>query len=158
MNFVITGHTSGIGKAIYKKYGGLGLSKSTGFDIVTDDIRPYIDKDTVFINNAFTLRQPNAQTKMLLETYDIAKQVICIGSNTIYPGEYKDAKQYLSDTLTELFYEGHNVTNIKLGKVDTPFQKDYEGDKISLDTVVNTIEFILNIKERVHEISIRPHE
>ena len=33
MNFLITGHTKGIGKAIYDKFGGKGLSKSTGFDI-----------------------------------------------------------------------------------------------------------------------------
>ena len=38
---VITGHTSGIGKALYKKYGGIGLSKTTGFDISKDDIEPY---------------------------------------------------------------------------------------------------------------------
>lgn len=158
MNFVITGHTSGIGQAIHKHFGGTGLSTSTGFDITTDDIRQYMTKDTVFINNAFTLAQPDAQTRMLLETYDLAKHVINIGSNTIYPGEYQDAKKHLANTITELFYEGYNVTNIKLGKVDTPFQKDYMGDKISLDTIITTIEYLINVKERVHEISIRPYE
>jgi len=28
MNCVITGHTQGIGKAIFEKYGGIGLSRS----------------------------------------------------------------------------------------------------------------------------------
>ena len=31
--FVITGHTSGIGKAIFDKFGGVGLSRATLFDI-----------------------------------------------------------------------------------------------------------------------------
>jgi hypothetical protein len=156
MNFVITGHTSGIGKALYDHFGGTGLSRSTGFDIIKDNILPFIDKDTVFINNAYTSISPHAQTILLLDTYNVAKHVICIGSNTVYDGVYKDAKDHLANTVTELFYEGHNVTNIKLGKVDTPFQDKYFGDKISLNTVINTIEFILSTSERIHEISIRP--
>lgn len=156
MNFVITGHTSGIGKALYDHFGGIGLSRSTGFDIIKDNILPFIDKDTVFINNAYTSISPDAQTILLLDTYNVAKHVICIGSNTIYDGVYKDAKDHLANIVTELFYKGHNVTNIKLGKVDTPFQDKYYGDKISLNTVINTIEFILSTRERIHEISIRP--
>jgi|TARA_B110000503_G_C7152159_1_gene415690 hypothetical protein len=156
MKIVITGHTQGIGKAIFEKYGGIGLSRSTGFDITKDNILPFIDKDTVFINNAYTSILPHAQTMLLLDTYNVAKHVICIGSNTIYNGVYKDAKDHLANTVTELFYEGYNVTNVKLGKVDTPFQNEYHRDKISLNTVINTIEFILATRERIHEISIRP--
>lgn len=156
MNFVITGHTQGIGKAIFNKFGGTGLSKSTGFNIVTDSIVPYLNNQTIFINNAFTLENPFSQIRLLYESVEICKQVICIGSNTRYEGIYKTSKDALSVACNDLFYKGFNVTNIKLGKVDTPYQDNYAGEKISLNTVIETIDFILKINERINEISIRP--
>lgn len=156
MNFVITGHTQGIGKAIFNKYGGIGLSKSTGFNIEHDSIVPYLDNQTIFVNNAYTLKNPFSQIRLLYESVDLCKHVICIGSNSRYEGIYKTSKDALSIACTDLFYKGYNVTNIKFGKVDTPFQNIYTGEKISLNTVVETIDFILKINERVSEISIRP--
>lgn len=156
MNFVITGHTSGIGKAIYEKYGGIGLSKSTGFDITVDNILPYVNSETVFINNAYTLQEPFAQVRLLYETYKLVNRVICIGSNTPYEGIYKTSKDALATACADLFAAGVNVTNLKFGKVDTPFQKLYNGSKISIITVVNTVDFVLSTPERIHEISIRP--
>jgi hypothetical protein len=155
-NFVITGHTQGIGKSIFNKFGGIGLSRAAGFNIVTDSILPYITPDTIFINNAFDILDPYAQIRLLYESYEIAKHVICIGSNTPYSGIYKTSKDALSVACTDLFYAGHNVTNLRLGKVDTPFQDSYHGSKISTQTVVNTIDYILNTPERIQEISIRP--
>lgn len=156
MKFVITGHTSGIGKAIYEQFGGLGLSKSFGFDITKDSIIPFIDQNTCFINNAFTVEDPFAQTKLLYESYKIAKKVICIGSNTPYAGMYKTSKDSLSTACNDLFLEGYDITILKFGKVDTPYQDKYHGDKISISTIVKTLEFVLNTPERIGEISIRP--
>lgn len=156
INFVITGHTSGIGKAIFDKFGGIGLSRSTGFNILTDSIISHITPDTIFINNAFDILDPYAQIRLLYESYQVAKQVICIGSNTPYSGIYKTSKDALSVACTDLFYAGYNVTNLRFGKVDTPFQDSYHGSKISTQTVVNTIDYILNTPERIQDISIRP--
>lgn len=156
INFVITGHTRGIGKAIFDKFGGIGLSRATGFNIVTDSVLPYLTPDTIFINNAFDILDPYAQIRLLYESYGITKQVICIGSNTPYGGIYKTSKDALAVACTDLFYAGHNVTNLRFGKVDTPFQDSYHGSKICTQTVVNTIDYILSIPERIQEISIRP--
>jgi hypothetical protein len=156
MNILITGHTSGIGKILYDKFGGTGLSRSTGFDITKDSIIPYIEPDTIFINNAYNSKDPFAQTRLLYETYSLAKHVICIGSNSPYEGIYKTSKNSLEIACNDLFYKGYNVTNIKLGKVDTPFQDNYSGDKISKETIIKTFEFIFSIRERINEISIRP--
>jgi hypothetical protein len=158
MKIVITGHTSGIGKYIHSHLGGVGLSKSQGFDITKDSIIPYIDNDTCFINNAFTYDDPFAQIRLLYESYTVAKKVICIGSNTPYEGIYKTSKDALSIACKDLFLKGHDVTVLKFGKVDTPFQDKYFGNKITVDTVVKTIDFVLTIPERVGEISIRPDE
>jgi hypothetical protein len=156
MKIVITGHTSGIGKAIYSQFGGIGLSRSTGFDITKDSILPYIDNDTCFINNAFTLDDPYAQIRLLYESFKVVKKVICIGSNTPYTGIYKTSKDALNVACTDLFLEGHDVTVLKFGKVDTPYQNKYYGDKISIDTVIKTLDFVLSTNERVGAISIRP--
>jgi len=158
MKIVITGHTRGIGKALHNHFGGLGLSKSSGFDIVTDNILPHLDTDTCFINNAFTMVDPFAQIKLLYESIQIVKKVICIGSNTPYDGIYKTSKDALSVACNDLFLKGHNVTLLKFGKVDTPFQDKYKGNKISIETVINTVEFVLKIPERVGTVSIRPIE
>jgi hypothetical protein len=156
MKIVITGHTSGIGKAIYDRFSGIGLSRSTGFDITKDSILPYIDTDTCFINNAFTLADPYAQVRLLYESFEIAKKVICIGSNTPYVGVYKTSKDALSIACDDLFLEGYDVTVLKFGKVDSPYQDKYYGNKISTNTIVKTLEFIFNTDERVGTISIRP--
>lgn len=156
MNFLITGHTSGIGKAIHSHFGGIGLSKSTGFDITKDDISPYLSHDTCFINNAFTIDNPFSQIQLLYKSVATVKKTICIGSNTPYQGVYKTSKDALAIACNDLFLDGYDVTLIKLGKVDTPFQRDYQGKKISIETIIHTIEFILKISERVGEVSIRP--
>jgi hypothetical protein len=156
MKIVITGHTSGIGKAIYAQFGGIGLSRSTGFDITKDSILTYIDTETCFINNAFTWSDPYAQVRLLYESYKIAKKVICISSNTPYVGVYKTSKDALNNACNDLFLEGYDVTVLKFGKVDTPYQDKYYGDKISTSTVINTLEFVFSTEERVGTISIRP--
>jgi hypothetical protein len=158
MEFLITGHTSGIGKALFQHFGGVGLSKSTGFDITTDNILPYLNKDTCFINNAFTIDDPFAQVKLLYDSVSIVKQVICIGSNTPYEGIYKTSKDALTVACNDLFLKGHNVTILNFGKVDTPFQDKYHYNKISTNTVIKTVDFVINMQERVGTVSIRPAE
>lgn len=158
MKILITGHTRGIGNALHNHFGGVGLSKSSGFDITTDSILPYLTNDTCFINNAFTIIDPFAQIKLLYESVPIVKKIICIGSNTPYEGIYKTSKDALTVACNDLFLKGHDVTILKFGKVDSPFQDKYHGNKISIDTVIKTVEFVLNIPERVGTVSIRPIE
>lgn len=156
MKFLITGHTSGIGKALYDHFGGIGLSRSNGFNIATDSILPHIDSDTYFINNAFTMTNPFAQINLLYESIPIVKKIICIGSNTPFDGLYKTSKDALSIACNDLFLKGCDVSLLNFGKVDTPFQDKYQGNKISIETVIKTVEFVLATPSRVGTISIRP--
>ena len=158
MGMIITGHTSGIGNALYQKYGGIGLSKSTGFDISTDDIQPYLKGSNVFVNNAWDGYDPFAQTRLLQAIIDIGYKgkIISIGTNTMYNGNYKSSKIALESTNKDLFIAGHDTTLIKLGKVDTPRLDHVNDSKISLDDIISIFEFVLRFPHRIEIISIRP--
>ena len=79
------------GKYIYEKYGGVGLSRTTGFDITKDNISQYITPQTIFINNAFAFHDLDAQSNILDQAINASK-IICIGTNSQWEGVYKDAK------------------------------------------------------------------
>ena len=155
---VITGHTSGIGKALYKKYGGIGLSKTTGFDISKDDIEPYLQGIKVFVNNAWDGYNPFAQTMLLQKIIDFGYKgkIINIGTNTMYNGNYKSSKAALESTNRDLFIEGHDTTLIKLGKVDTNRLDHINDPKILLDDIIEIFEFVLHFPHRIEVISTRP--
>lgn len=86
MNYAITGHTDGIGKALYEFLPtSIGFSKSTGYDITNaksrvDIIEQCKDCD-IFINNAF---DGFGQTLLLLDLFhrwkDFNKTIINVGS------------------------------------------------------------------------------
>jgi hypothetical protein len=86
MKYVITGHTSGIGKAIFESCkDAIGFSKSQGYDILsTYDRKRIIDQICdfdVFINNA---HDGFGQTYMLLDLFhswqNTNKTIINVGS------------------------------------------------------------------------------
>jgi hypothetical protein len=86
MKYVITGHTSGIGKAIFESCkDAIGFSKSQGFDITSATDRKQIIKQChdcdVFINNA---HDSFGQTYMLLDLFhswqNTNKTIINVGS------------------------------------------------------------------------------
>ncbi len=157
MNLIITGHTSGIGKYIYEKYGGVGLSRTTGFDITKDNISQYITPQTIFINNAFAFHDLDAQSNILDQAINASK-IICIGTNSQWEGVYKDAKERLKQKCHKYFLEGKDITYLALGKVDTPYMQKLHPDDNFIDKeyLMNCIEFILNSKYRIEILSVRP--
>ena len=163
MNLVITGHASGIGEYIYEEYclyygtEIIGLSRSTGFDITKDNISKYITPQTIFINNAFSVDDPDAQSNILDQAINASK-IICIGTNSQWEGVYKDAKDKLKQKCHEYFVEGKDVTYLALGKVNTPYTQKYHPDSnvINKQYLMNCIEFILNSKYRIEILSVRP--
>lgn len=157
MKLVITGHTNGIGQCIYEEFGGLGLSRSTGFDITKDNISDHITSNTIFINNAFSLKDVNAQSKMLDQSIHAAK-IIVIGTNTQYEGIYKTAKDMLKDKCSQYFNQGKDVTYLALGKVNTPLtQKLYPNDNtIDKQYITKCIKFIIQTPYRIETLSMRP--
>lgn len=86
MKYAITGHTSGIGKALHNSLSNsIGFSKSLGYDITDLQSRKRIIEQSqdcnVFINNAF---DGFGQTLMLLDLFhkwkDTNKTIISVGS------------------------------------------------------------------------------
>ena len=126
MNYVITGHTSGIGKALYDRlYPNVkGYSLSSGYDIKnkqnrTSIIQRNLDAD-VFINCA---EDEFGQSQLLLELYD----------------EFKDTNKTIINV-------GSNVTEINIK--DAPSLLDYFTYKKTLKTLSNDLNKLstLNVK------------
>ena len=89
MKIAVTGHTSGIGKAVYEKLSPncLGFSRSNGYDISKKEdrlkiIEKSLDCD-IFINNAYS--GDFSQTNLLFDIWNewnhLDKKIINIGSD-----------------------------------------------------------------------------
>ncbi len=84
MRCIITGHTSGIGKAIYEHFSSrnwsvYGMSRSNGYDIIKDQdkiVRESIECD-IFVNCAY---DGTGQLELLNKLHDQVKNMIVIGS------------------------------------------------------------------------------
>ena len=144
MKFAITGHTSGIGKAVAELchmngYPWIGFSRGTGYDIAEDYdkiVNESSDCD-VFINNAY---YDYVQIDLLYKMWDIwkdqRKQIVCISSlvgdrrhsGDAYPycpyivhkAALDNACEILCNTVSECA-----VINIKPGAVDTPIHEGH---------------------------------
>ena len=135
----ITGHASGIGQALFKKYpGSLGFDLANGYDI-DRDIDLIIDESkncNIFINNAYYL---NCQTDLLSAWVDAHKQdkfiIINISSmiadlNLDVGKEFPTLLEYATHkrNLNKLSFDVNNLgyccksVNIMLSLVDTNFK------------------------------------
>ena len=164
MKIGITGHTSGIGKAIFEMYPDIiGWSRTNGYDINEPDkiIKECKNLDVV-INNAHDgFNQVSLLYELINNGYE--SKIINISSNSsdgiknhIHP--YAIAKYALDKASEQLFYRGYDVTNLRFGWVDTPrvSEKAKDKKKISTDYVVNIIEWVLNQPHRIKEMTICP--
>ena len=84
MKCIVTGHTSGIGKAIFehfqsKGYEVIGLSRSNGYDISTeqDRILELANGCDIFVNNAY---HDTCQLALLEKLKTSVKNMIVVGS------------------------------------------------------------------------------
>ena len=168
MKFAITGHTSGIGKAIsklcdIKGHSWIGFSRTTGYDIAEYSAKIEIVEQSfdcdVFINNAY---HEYAQVELLYKIWTKwrtqHKQIVCISS---VPGR----KSFLIDELFD--YSVHKaaldhaceqlqtsssectVTNIQPSYVDTLVHKGNNAiDKINPEHLANNI--LWCIEQPVH--------
>jgi nucleoside-diphosphate-sugar epimerase len=97
MKCVITGHTSGIGKALYEyfisiNFDVIGLSTSNGYDIEEryTDVIKIIDGCDLFINNAY---HTDFQSQLLSETAGKIPYIISLGSIAGQFYKYANSKQ-----------------------------------------------------------------
>ncbi len=161
MKVVITGHTYGIGKALYKHFqtfGGwevAGLSRSNGYDIDKDFDR-VVEAATgcfLFINNAY---RDSQQLKLVEALKTKVDRMIVMGSISrfypeIIPTQYVHDKQALAEAcrLISLNPEGIPVLHLDLGFIEgteiksenpTAFLSDYT---TSYEEIVSAVNFWL---------------
>jgi len=163
VKIAITGHTSGIGKAIFEalstEHDVIGLSRSTGHDITSDlDKAKIIDKIydcDVFINNAFDyVNFTDAQTKLAKQMFDVwfgeNKYIMNVSSRVndfegVRNQKYADAKLSLDNFYEETYL--HNtpcVINFRPGATDTRVMQNSTNPKMSPEHVAGVVKFIID--------------
>lgn len=169
---VITGHTHGIGKAIYDKFKEVscreivGMSRSNGYDLERDFDR--IVQETsgaeMFINNAYRDKQ---QLKLFHALKDKVDMMVVMGSVSrfypeLIPTEYVHDKQMLAEAcrLESIKPDGIPILHLDLSFIEgttvpenhpTAFVSDYN---ISKNDIVDTIIFWAQ-KPSIRQIEFR---
>jgi NAD(P)-dependent dehydrogenase (short-subunit alcohol dehydrogenase family) len=163
LKIAITGHTSGIGKAIFDalnfEYDVIGLSRSNGYDITTELGRSKIidaayDCD-VFVNNAIDYANyTDAQVVLARKIFDVwdgeQKYIVNMSSRVndfqqINNQPYADAKLSL-----DKFYEETSmsnkpcVLNFRPGATDTRVMQNSTVDKMAPEHLAGVVKFIID--------------
>ena len=157
---VITGHTSGIGKAIFDKFSEryrsheiIGMSRSNGYDI-EKDFDKVVEEAAgaeIFINNAYRDQQ---QLKLFNALKDKVDMMVVMGSVSrlypeLIPTDYVQDKQALAEAcrLESINPNGIPVLHLDLGFLEgTTVSGDDPAEFLSdsttpLEDVVDTIIF-----------------
>ena len=174
MKIALTGHSKGIGAAVYKdlvdkNYEVFGYSRSNGWDIKdTNRVASEIINYDCFINNAHSFQHGWAQTELLRKVWltwkgDPSKIIITIGSygTEITQGRddpYAIYKHALDQTVKQLRATAVNphMVNIRPSWVDVPRVAEFNYPKINPQSAADVINFILENRAsfRVYDISL----
>ena len=167
----ITGHTSGLGKAISDRFGpALGFSRSTGYDIgrATDRARIVAEAAPcdVFVNNAHC---GIAQVELLYELYaawfDSDRLIINISSNSSdgiknRPHPYAVQKAALDKASQQLSYQRSRlrICNLRFGWLDTPRVATVTDAKISMADACDVVQMVIagSASGMLTEITVLP--
>ena len=167
MKIAITGHTKGIGNAIYNYFAENnevhGFSRSNGYNISDnlsrEKIVETIKEFDIFVNNAYN-DYDGSQLAMLIEMFrvwkDTNKMIINISSrNTFADNNYSLTKKQLSVFCEKNVYNTLYILNISPGLVNTDRVKDIQGKKMDTAEIISVIDFALNNRNRfkVHNIT-----
>tara|TARA_R110000868_G_scaffold102091_1_gene281081 strand:- start:23252 stop:23860 length:609 start_codon:yes stop_codon:yes gene_type:complete len=172
MKIVITGHTNGVGKAIYNKFKEIscrdivGMSRSNGYNI-ENDFDKIVKEATgaeLFINNAYCDKQ---QLKLFEALKDKVDMMVVMGSVSrqypeLIPTQYVHNKQALAEACR---LESIKPTSIPILHLDLSFIEDTHIDQndstaftsdytISYDDIVDTIIFWAQ-KPSIRQIEFR---
>lgn len=144
MKYYITGTRRGLGKALQEKYGKCHSLK---------------DCD-IFINckhNGFE------QVEMLYQAAELNKKIINIGSAASdwikgrnIAQKYAIYKNTLKNVNEQLFYEGYDTCIINLGYFDSERSAEINGKKMSIEYVIELIDWVLQQPHRIKEITVTP--
>ena len=161
MKVAITGHTAGIGEAIHnffklKEYECIGFSKRNGFNINDPENRKQIielSKDaSIFVNCAYSnfnnsqleilkaiINEYQGQEKTII---NISSRITDLDTPAIFE-PYKKTKQDI-DNLCKIQRFKPWVINLKPGLTNTNRVFGIQGNKMSTESIVQIIDFILN--------------
>ena len=173
MRVAITGHTQGIGQAIFRWYVSrghtvVGFSRSTGHDLslpgtITNIIESAADAD-LFVNNAFS---EMAQVYLLYGFYDrwkdCPKTILTIGSNTgdvtkNYRHLYAVCKLALDKTVEQLqnTQSRCRILNLRPGYVDTNAVKHVTAKKMTPTYIAEVAGWMIAQKSLIRTLTVTP--
>lgn len=168
MKVAITGHTQGIGKAIFdelskRSYQVHGYSRSNGWNISLQEIRTQIVNETldfdVFINNAYYPMAQFELLKLLVNQWQGTKKLIVnVGSKSIYADvipsfmqDYvKDKRAQLEFINTRRLQAQPQILNLTLGLVDTQMSENLSAKKLAAADIASTLIDLVEIKDRIY--------
>jgi NADP-dependent 3-hydroxy acid dehydrogenase YdfG len=167
MKIAITGHTKGIGNAVYNYFAENnevhGFSRSNGYNISDklsrEKIANTVKEFDIFVNNAYN-NYDSSQLLMLIEMSsrwkDTNKIIINISSrHTNADNRYSFTKKQLNEFCEKNLYNKLYILNISPGLVNTDRVKDVQGSKMETTEIISVIDFALNnrSKFKVHNIT-----
>jgi hypothetical protein len=143
MNFYITGTKRGLGKYLHDRL----------------NVVETLEECDIFIN---CKHQGFDQVDLLYKACELGKRVINISSNSgdglkKDPHIYAVQKAALDKANEQLFYQGYNVTSLRLGWIDTERVAEINENKMSCRSVLDNIEWILLHPHRIKEMTITPY-
>lgn len=162
MTVGITGHTKGVGKAIFDKlsttYNIQGFSRTNGYNLKNyQEIVPLISNFDVFINNTYYL---DHQEKLFLEVFNRWKSkpktiINVLNASTILNPQtklqYSKDKSNFFETIKTTIIKNPNkicrVINIHPGTIEP--NKMYPDSKVKLDPqiIANQVDYILKLPQ-----------
>lgn len=154
LKIAVTGHTGGLGKIIYdhyksKKHHVLGISRSTGFDIVSDQdkIVNAINGFDIFFN---VVHIENCQSDLLEKSINKVEKTVVIGSSmhlfrNIATSQYLEEKFNLSETCKNLNIDAYVNTKILHLNISFLPNKDNDSERFISDNVVEYNEIMSTI-------------
>lgn len=164
MKIAITGHTSGIGQALFNHFhlhDVIGFSRSNGYNIADPHVRSKIidqiaDAD-MFINNAYN-NFDNSQLTLLTAVYNLWQNTdkILVNISSRYTS---GIEKYCKDKeQQDIFCKSKEFTlpyiiNLKPGLVDTNRVKHIQGNRLTVNDVVAMLNFALNSSCKIHTIT-----
>jgi short-subunit dehydrogenase len=170
MNIAVTGHTSGIGLAIFNAFAQanhnvVGFSRTNGYDI-GDSIDSILEQSLhcdMFVNNAYhEFGQNKILEKLLTYWKGTDKYIINISSNIVnmhsqFPDtieEYKRVKQ-ISNQIVNNYSGSVNVLNVLPDVVKTNFYLGGSLLELGMDPKYVADTIIKEVRPGVHELIIR---
>jgi short-subunit dehydrogenase len=171
MNIAVTGHTSGIGLALFDKFTQsghtvLGFSRANGYDIGSGSLDSILEQSQhfdMFINNAFHSTGQNRLLEELLILWQgTDKYIINISSNIVNvtvplsdeANNYKLAK-VLSNQIVNDYQGSVNILNVLPDLVKTNFYLGGSLLESGMDANYVAKTIINNIKPGVSELIIQ---